>query len=281
MLSDTFFPSAPLQGYIKCYQLRHFIFSDGITLPFKPYAPRPEQTLTFYPRGHEMVEYVSAHRILKRPRSMVMGQYVERTNRHLGVNDFIVFIVEFHPGVLHRLTGIPFNALTNTFVDAEDVFSKEIKRVNERLNSTDNYKEMIEIVEKYLLGIIKTIKLNAHPIDKVTGLLIHHPENISLDLLANASCLCPRQFERKFKERMGISPKLFVRIARLHKASRIKYNHPQWDWLTIALLCGYHDYQHLAKDFKALAGVTPITYFEQDTKAPETFFGLPDSSMVE
>ncbi len=279
MICQAFLPTPALQEYIQCYQLRHFVFADVTQLPYKPYAPRPEQTLAFYPRGWELVEYVQTHTLLKRPRSYLMGQYVERTNRHIGSTDFLVILVNFHPGVLYRLTGIPFYEFTNTSIDAEAIFPKEIRLVNERLSSTADYREMITIVENFLQGLVKFIKKDSHPLDTVTRHLIEQPENTSVLQLAQSSFLGSRQFERRFKERMGISPKLFTRIARVTKAFRLKYRQPNTDWLSIALWCGYEDYQHLAKDFQALAGVNPTTYFLEDNYAPERFFGLRDSSL--
>jgi AraC-like DNA-binding protein len=279
MLCQDFLPSPALQEYIKCYHIRHFLFSDVTSIPFKPYAARPEQTLAFYPRGRERVEYAASNKIIERPQSTIIGQYSERTNRHLEGLEFLTFIINFQPGALYRITGIPFHELTNTFIDGEAVFSKEIRQVNERLNSTDDYQEMIEIVEKFLMGLVHDIKRDRHPIDSVTNYLLEHPHNTSLLDLSRKSFLCTRQFERKFKERMGINPKTFIRIARLNKAFRLKYHHPLQDWLSIALICGYHDYQHLVKDFQVFAGVTPAAYYLEDTKSPERLFGLRDSSL--
>ena len=64
------------------------------------------------------------------------------------------------------------------------------------------------------------------------------------------------------------------------KAFSIKYNHPSLDWFSIALYCNYHDYQHMARDFKDLAGVTPTAYMKEENDAPERHFGLPDSSLT-
>src|SRR5215210_1062075 len=150
MIGQAFLPSPALREYVKSYQLWHFVFANETNLPFKPYAPRPEQALVFCPTGYELVEYVASAKIIKRPRASVIGQYTERINRHVGSADFIILLVNFQPGVLFRITGIPFYELTNTFINAEDIFSKEIRLVNERLNSTSDYKEMIEIVEKFL-----------------------------------------------------------------------------------------------------------------------------------
>ena len=78
-------------------------------------------------------------------------------------------------------------------------------------------------------------------------------------------CIC--------KERKGINPKLFTRIIRLDKAFRLKNQYPDKDWLTIAIDCGYYDYQHLVKDYKEFTGFKPIECFALETKAPERFFG--------
>ena len=279
MICKAFFPIIALREYVECYQIRHFMFDNNSQLPFKPYAPRPEQTLTFYPRGHELVEYIETGTIIKRSRSHLIGQFTERTNRHLGSTDFLIILVTFLPGVLHRITGIPFYELNNTSADAEAIFPNEIRNVNDRLSSSNNYGEMIGIIEEFLLGLVKSIKRDKHPLDKVTLNLIKHPENTSVLQLAKSSFLSPRQFERKFKERLGISPKLFTRIARVTKAFRLKYHNPNMDWLSIALWCGYEDYQHLVKDFQDFAGVKPTTYFLEDDKSPERLFGLRDSSL--
>jgi AraC-like DNA-binding protein len=280
MICQEFIPQPQLQPFVQSYQLRHFTFSGGSPIPFKPYAPRPEQTLAFFPRGSESEENLITNTMIVRPRSAIIGQYSQRTNRHLIGPEFCVLLVNLKPGVLYRLIGMPFTELTNTFIDAEDILPIEIRRVNERLSSAESAQEMIGIIEKLLLSLTSNISRNAHAIDSVTNLLIQRPQDSSVLALAQASCFSPRQFERLFKQRMGISPKLFTRIARMTKAFSMKYNHPGLDWFSIALYCEYHDYQHLARDFKDLAGVTPNVYMSEENDAPERHFGLQDSSLT-
>lgn len=280
MICQEFTPQPKLQPFVQSYQLRHFTFGDSNSIPFKPYAPRPEQTLAFYPRGSESEENLVTNTMIKRPRSAIIGQYSQRTNRHLNGSEFCVLLVNLKPGVLYRLTRMPFTDLTNTFIDAEDLLPKEISRVNERLGSAESPQEMIGIIEKLLLILTSDITRDAHRIDAVANRLIQRPEDSAVLGLAEASCFSPRQFERLFKQRMGISPKLFARIARMTKAFSMKYNHSGLDWFSIALYCNYHDYQHLVRDFKDLAGVTPTIYLNEENNAPERHFGLQDSSLT-
>ena len=154
MISQSFLPSPPLRDSVRMYHIRHFEFASASVFPFKPYPPRAECSLTFYPRDPETVEYVADGFKQKRPRSIIMGQHTVRTNRHVS-KDFLVLIVHLQPGLLHRITGIPFDSITNTDLDAELIFPKEMRLVNERLSSTDSYQEMISIVETFLLFIIR------------------------------------------------------------------------------------------------------------------------------
>jgi AraC-like DNA-binding protein len=73
---------------------------------------------------------------------------------------------------------------------------------------------------------------------------------------------------------MGVCPKLYSRIARYYQAFRYREAHPAADWLTVALRYGYSDVQHLNKDFRAFAGVTPNRLLEENSQSPENILHL-------
>ena len=182
---DYQMPSPALQEYVRRYQILGFEFpASMVELPVKAYWPRAENYLTFLPKDPEKIEYGFDGKLIESTRSRLQGQYTITTNIHVG-RDFMVFNVVFQPGALYRLTGIPSYELTDTFVDAEAVFSNEIRLVNERLSYTKHYIEMIEIVENFLYFLINKSKKQALPIDKVSRFLQTNPTNASLDWLAN------------------------------------------------------------------------------------------------
>lgn len=84
----------------------------------------------------------------------------------------MVLQVVFQPGALFRLTGLPVHELTDTFVDAEAVFSSELQRVNERLNSTDDSGEMLAIMEGFLHQLIQKNRSDYLPIDRISHLML-------------------------------------------------------------------------------------------------------------
>lgn len=274
---DYRLPSPFLREYVRQFQIVGCAFPAAMAvLPVKPYWPRAENCLSFFPRDPECVEYGFGGERLPSGRSRVMGQQALVTNRHVG-RDFMVFQVQFQPGALHRLTGLPAHELTNRFVDAEALFGPELRRLNERLSGCANHLEMIPLVEEFLGYLVRRTPKAPRPIDRVSRVLLHQPSGLSLDWLADQACLSTRQFYRQFVEREGVSPKLFARIARFERAMLLKNARPTHDWLRVALDLGYYDYQHLVRDFREFTGLTPHAFQQREANAPERVFGVAET----
>ena len=266
-------PGPALQEFVRDYLIAHFVFEKNQDIPFKPYSPKPEQTITFLPKGRLTVNNPLTGETQVAPGISICGQQVSRYNFYLA-SEYLMLRVRFHPGALYRLLSVPLSQFTDHWFDAGSVIGHEILDVNERLANCPTYAQMIAVVEEYLIKKIKKVKKDIHSLDKVSSCLFTNPSRFSLDWLANQSCLCPRQFNRKFIERMGVGPKLYSRVVRFYHAYQYKETHPHDDWLTIALLFGYADYQHMVKDFKEFAHVTPNLWVAQDNQSPERILQL-------
>jgi len=274
MLLNHISPSPILAEYIRLYRIIDFVFKDHHSIPPKLYSPRPEHCLQFYPKDTESVNYPDSNMIVANKRATLVGQHTVLQHRCVGKN-FLSFQVVFQPTALHRLTGISLNELENVYMDAADLFGTQIQEVNERLFEAGSYKEMIGIVEAFLMRLAakKRRSNNMQAIDLSTNRMINEEENFSVDFFLKASYLSHRQFDRLFNERVGISPKQFLQVIRFDKAYRLKNKFPDMDWLSVAIQCGYHDYQHLVKDYKQFTGHTPTKFFALDNNAPERLFG--------
>ncbi|WP_460995487.1 helix-turn-helix domain-containing protein [Spirosoma harenae] len=267
------FDNLALQTCVLRYEVFRFEFEKHMCLPVKYYTPRPEHCLTFYVRDPQRASYIDSPTIITYPRSIIYGLQDIPIYRYGGYNFWAIKVI-FQPGMLYRLTGIALHELTNTFIDAEAIWGTTIRDVCIRLNSSDDLVEMLEIIGVFLERLIKTVPKAESAVDKASQYILHQKQPISLDRLADQSCLSVRQFIRKFDERMGVSPKTFDRIIRFDKALRLKNKYPALDWLSIALACGYFDYQHLAKDYKEFTHLTPASYLEMEKATNSRFFGF-------
>ncbi|MBC7921179.1 MAG: AraC family transcriptional regulator [Ferruginibacter sp.] len=271
---EDFSPSLALREHVRKYQVFRLLFKKEALLPTKYHTPHPEHCLTFYPRDLQRYSHLRSPTVGTYPRCVINGFYNVPLNRH-GGHDFLAIKVVFQPTTLFCLTGIPSQQLTNTFLDAQAVWGKEVGLVCQRLTSAQTLPEMLLILEKFLAYLFgHRLCQSGHAVDQTSRLMLHQPNAASLAWLADQSSLSIRQFIRKFEQRLGISPKMFERIVRFDRAYRMKNAAPDLDWLSIALSCGYYDHQHLVRDYKEFTGLTPQSLFELERKSPERTFGL-------
>ncbi|GAB2601641.1 helix-turn-helix domain-containing protein [Spirosoma areae] len=267
-------PHPALQAFVKEYLLLHFVYDATKPALVKAFPPLPEHGLEFFPKGLVTSVNMQTGVVKKEPRNAIFGQQVSRINFVMPPEDYIMIRVIFHVGGLYRLLRVPLTEFTDRKADAEAVINQEVQLITDRLANTEQYPDMIAVVDAFLLSKIRRVKADVHAVDKVGQLLLQHPTRFSLDWLANQACLSPRQFERKFVERLGIGPKLFSRIARFHQAFMHKEKQPHLDWLTVAVNFGYTDFHHLFKDFKEFAGATPNTLLAEYAHSPEKILHL-------
>jgi AraC-like DNA-binding protein len=270
-------PKPTLQKYVHKYQVFRFVFDKTIVPPIKHHYPRPEHCITFYIKDSQQFQYQNLDTLQPYPSCVVNGMHTVPVHRHAG-NDFLAFKIVLRPGALFQLLRFPINELTNTFLNAEDIWEKDIRAICNCLVEMDDLPRITTVVENFIESRINKIKSDDQPIDKAANWIIDQESNVSIDWLASQSCLSTRQFIRKFEERIGISAKTLGRVARFDRAYRMKNSHPEYDWLFIALSCNYHDYQHMVKDFKEFSNHTPPSLYQLELSAPERSFGFSYST---
>lgn len=249
-------PSAVLVPFVRKYVLAYS--APHKDFPITSYPTRIEQALVFFARGRITSEDVSANTINPIARNAVFGQQTGLLKFcSMGDPEFLMVMAILQPGAIYRILGMPAQEVSGKFCDGESLLSAELQFVNDAISNAPSDEYRLNIVEKFLLTKTCKLKANSHPIDIIAQLLLYDPTRYSLDWLSNQANLSPRQFERKFNERIGIGPKLYARISRFYKALQYKERHPSIDWATIAFQFGYSDYCHLAKDFLQFANVTP------------------------
>lgn len=267
-------PSPGLRDVIRDYLIAHFRFDPEKPVPYKRYAPKPEQGITFFVRGRPSIVDPLTEEVRVAPPVAIFGQQMKRCNVHLAP-EFLMFRVHFQPGALFRTLGIPLYEFGEDYFDAELILGRDVRDVSERLATAKSYAEMVEAVEAYLVRTVAGATQKVLPVDRAAGRLTADPRHISLDWLACQACLSPRHFNRKFTERIGVGPKLYSRLLRYHRAHLFKAAHPTIAWPTVAIEFGYTDYQHLVRDFRRFTNTTPNSWLREDAASPENFIHAP------
>ncbi|PZR33304.1 MAG: AraC family transcriptional regulator [Azospira oryzae] len=266
-------PHPRLQAYVSHYFVLHLHLKD---VPphqrIRPIPPDAEQSLYFYPRSQVTVTAQSTKESRASAKSIFVGQQTSRVNLQFG-EDHLIIQVCFRPGVIHQLLGkMPMTEFDHKERDAEDLSDPGLKELNERLGETEDHLKMISLIEDYLLRRLAKSKVERLPVDRAIEFVKNASAPLSLDWVADQACLSSRQFERKFLQMMGMSPKFYSRIVRFDKAYKLKLQSPHLPWMDIAYQCGYFDLSHLMRDFRQFAEVTPSMIVLENSRSPENLF---------
>jgi transcriptional regulator GlxA family with amidase domain len=112
--------------------------------------------------------------------------------------------------------------------------------------------------------------------DLAAWMLGHLHQDLSVEVLADKACLCPRHFSRRFKEVFGTTPALFVEDLRLSEARR-RLTLPNQTIESIAASVGFKSADVFRRAFERRFGVTPSGYRIRFAPYPEA---LPNQSKV-
>lgn len=268
MICKRISPGLFISQYIKEYLLLDMVFDAKAPAPIKAYPVNPEEGMTFQIKGSLIAESPELNLLETRAKACVFGQPQSRQNLHQ-THEFMLVHIRFQPGAMFQLLKIPMPELVHKNIDAELIFGPEIKEVNDKLANASDYASIPPILDAFFLKRINRISYHSQPIDKIGQLIVANPQNFHLARMANEACLSIRQFERRFVQKIGLTPKYYARICRFYQAYELKEFQPELDWSSIALQTGYSDYQHLVKDFKQFAGTAPNSLIQASSNNPE------------
>lgn len=170
----------------------------------------------------------------------------------------------FYPHALKSVFGLNAHELTDSCLDFDLFSGINGDRLNERMLNAPSLKDQIELLSQYLLSQIKLNNTDADGIIHYSlEQMIKSKGGISLKDLYQDLNLSERSFERKFKQSIGVSPKLYARICRFKVSlNQLKTNDYQ-KLSDIAYENDYADQSHFIRSFKEFAGFSPYQYPKQ------------------
>ena len=167
------------------------------------------------------------------------------------VEGFSVFL---QPAALYLLFGLPVTELTNRHYEASGLMGSAVSELHQRLGNTTHFRDRVHLADRFF----KQIQEPAfNTIEQAANEIVRHRGEYRIADLAQDAGLGIRQFERLFRQSVGVSPKLYSRILRFESALEAKAFRPLTSWTAIAHQFGYYDQMHMIHDFQQLSGETP------------------------
>lgn len=99
------------------------------------------------------------------------------------------------------------------------------------------------------------------------ALMARSAGRLSVRELAAAAGVGERRLQQLFQQHVGLSPRGWGRLARMHECLRLLREPAALPWTQLALDAGYYDQSHLINEFRALCGLTPDQFLRQHAVA--------------
>ena len=176
--------------------------------------------------------------------------------------------VIFRPGGSMAFFPVNSHAFANTETALEDVWGRGAETLRERMRVATSAAQKFDLLEGEFLRRLRESSSSDNPAAVSLALAaLHRGEDTRLTVpvptireIGRQTGLSTRRLSEIFRERVGVSPKLYQRILRFQRAVQQMHRGTEVRWMELALECGYYDQSHFANDFREFSGISPTTY---------------------
>lgn len=182
-----------------------------------------------------------------------------------------VFGVRFAPGGAFPFLRIPLHELAEQQVPLAELFGTDGDELAEQVAGEEFPAGKFGLIETALLRRGGRAEHLPGWLSATLDASRHCSALPSITVLARIVGLSPRQLERNFQMRIGLSPKRFCRIVRLKRLVGILKSSREPGWAETAAAADYYDQAHLIHEFRDLGGVTPRQFWHEDSDLDVAF----------
>lgn len=260
MACALFSPAVPLQPYIRHYW-QCGQYAPGQACPqFE--LPGPYPTLLCWPNPP------APQRRAGHPAAPVLHQWSLQpvSQRRQPLPCALaqgLFGIVFQPTGFYELFGVAMMTAGSTDPGPTGPAGHFVRSLALALADAATVQQQIAAAERLLLA---QPPLGSAPLalqDGAANILRRHGQ-VNISELASQAHLCRRQFDRRFREVVGVAPKLFAEISRFHHAVLQLETVPWRSWQDVTHACGYFDQAHFNREFRRFASETPTAYRQQN-----------------
>ncbi len=181
--------------------------------------------------------------------------------------------VRFKPGAAGLFLDLPLQVLTDQRADIDQLWGRsDADRLADALWSGDlPDRARLALIEAELMRRLRASLqegtargAGAALVGRALTTIDSSGGALRIDQLAANLGVSRQHFAAQFRQRVGLTPKLYARISRFRRAAAMlrEPRSGNADWAQLALECGYFDQSHLIHDFQEFAGNTPERFLQ-------------------
>ena len=173
------------------------------------------------------------------------------------------FGIRFKPEGIYNLFGIPAAEFSASYLDMALVLGHDFRAFSRQLVDQENPDGMTLLADRFLSARLQTNNINYYYLNRAAELIRQTDGHIRMDELVGHVYISSRQLEREFRVKIGITPKQYMRIARMNALNRHLIRPGKKDLTRLTYAGGFSDQSHLVREFKQFAGLPPSKFLEQ------------------
>ncbi|MFN7119458.1 MAG: DUF6597 domain-containing transcriptional factor [Saprospiraceae bacterium] len=260
-ITETFQPSPALQPFVAEYRYETFLGFNNESSPDQYCLPHGTTELIFQIKNPSCKGWQGSN-FQQYPTAFLIGVTKETTVWTISGNTEI-FHVRLKPEGFIQLFNRPLADFFNSFVDLEEILGWKGTHLLERLREAKTNIARIALIEAFFKQQLHFAAAENNYFLEALRRIRQAGGNLSIEYLSKSLQVGERQLQRTFKEKLGLSPKLYHRIVRFSQTYTDIQQQDHFNWADVALSHDYADQAHFIRDFKEFAGVTPGTMFTQ------------------
>jgi AraC-like DNA-binding protein len=182
--------------------------------------------------------------------------------RHDG-NQFGVAL-ELTPLGARMLFGIPAAALASIVVELSDVLGSPTNELMDRLTAASDWPTRFGVLDDVLSRVVRDTTTPAPEVVHAWNCLAASDGTIGVNALATEVGWSRRHLSGRFRDELGLSPKVMGRVMRFERARRLLERPHRPNLADVAAACSYYDQAHMNREWNEFAGCSPTMWMAEE-----------------
>jgi len=197
---------------------------------------------------------------VRQARVLMSGQLTERIllrpSGRIGVVS-----VRFKAAGAARFFNLPYEEIVDQVIDFSKYEKETASTLTKKIEEPSTPALRFQVLQDFLIGRLQKQESREDIfVREACRHIVQSEGAYSVQELVKLIGFSERQLERKFKQQVGLTPKLLSRIMRFQKFIALARSSGKMNLADASVSCGYHDQSHFIRDFTKFSGVSPRDY---------------------